>query len=255
VTTAPSGRRSGDPPSPRRERHLRLPGTRNLRDVGGYPAGAGRETRWATLYRADALNRLPATSIDRLASMGLNQVIDLRWPHELVDAPSVFARHPSVAYHSVPLLDDDPTPEIGLAGVYRYIFDARQAPLVEITRLLLAPGGTPAVIGCAAGKDRTGVTIALLLAAVGVPHDVIARDYALSAEIFATPVDDEHLADWRAGPITVESPPEYMLAALRHLDENHGGARGFLRSVGLAEAEIEDLVERLTVEAPPATEA
>ena len=43
-------------------RHLRLPGTRNLRDVGGYPAGPGRRTRWRTLLRTDALDRLPAAS-------------------------------------------------------------------------------------------------------------------------------------------------------------------------------------------------
>jgi protein-tyrosine phosphatase len=237
-------------PGHSRERHLRVPGTRNLRDVGGYPAGPGRETRWRTLFRTDQLDRLPPSSVDLLEAMDLRQVIDLRWPHELVTAPSVFASHASVAYHSVPLLEDDPTPELGLAGVYLHILDNRQAQLVEVTRLLLEPDGTPAVIGCAAGKDRTGVTIALLLAAVGVPPDVIAEDYALSAHLFARPVVDEHLADWRAGALNVESPPEYILAALDHLDRVHGGPRGLLRAGGVSDAEIEALVDRLTVELP-----
>ena len=247
MTAAPSGSsRDRD-----RDRHLRVPGTRNLRDVGGYPAGPGRTTRWGTLFRTDALDRLPPSSIDRLVGLGLHSVIDLRWPHELVTSPSVFEGHPSVAYHSVPLLEDDPTPELGLAGVYRHILDNRGAQLVEVVRLLLRPGGVPAVIGCAAGKDRTGVTIALLLATVGVPREVIAEDYALSAHLFARPVVDEHLAvDWRRDPIDVESPPEYMLQALDHLDRVHGGARELLRAGGVSDAEIAALVDRLTVKAP-----
>ena len=75
----------------RPERRLRLPGTRNLRDVGGYPAGEGRRTRWRTLLRTDALDRLPPGSQRSLVELGLRQVIDLRWPHELAESPSVFA--------------------------------------------------------------------------------------------------------------------------------------------------------------------
>ncbi len=237
------------------DRHLRIPGTRNLRDVGGYPAGQGRRVRWRTLFRTDALDRLPETSVERLLRLGVRQVIDLRWPHEIEVAPSVFANHPTVTYRSIPLLDRDPTPQLGLAGTYRHIFDERRDQLVAVVRAVLAAGGLPAMVGCSAGKDRTGVVVALLLAAVGVPHGVIAEDYELSAELFARPVDDEHLADWRAAPIEVECPPEYILGALDHLDRRHGGPAGFLRAGGLGDAEVAALVERLTepVEPSPAS--
>jgi hypothetical protein len=232
------------------ERRIRVPGTRNLRDVGGYPAAGGRETRWRTLFRTDQLDRLPPASVGLLERIGIRQVIDLRWPHELVRAPSAFADHPTVAYRSIPLLEDDPTPQIGLAAVYRFILDQRAPQLLEVVRSLLAPAGTPAVIGCAAGKDRTGVTIALLLAAVGVPAEVIADDYRLTAAMFAGPADDEHLSsDWRGEPLELECPPEYILAALEHLDRRHGGARGLLRSGGLSEADLDELTERLTAPA------
>ena len=232
------------------ERRIRVPGTRNLRDVGGYPAASGRQTRWRTVFRTDQLDRLPPSSVELLEAIGVRQVIDLRWPHELVHAPSAFAEHPRVTYRSIPLLEDDPTPQVGLAGVYRFILDHRGPSLVEVVRSLLAPRGLPAVIGCAAGKDRTGVTIALLLAAVGVPAEVIADDYRLTAEMFAGPVDDEHLlTDWRSEPLEVECPPEYMLAALEHLDRRHGGARGLLRAGGLAESDLEALTELLTTAA------
>ncbi len=227
-------------------RHLRLPGTRNLRDVGGYPAGDGRRTRWRTLLRTDALDRLPAGSQRALLDLGLRQVIDLRWPHELDEAPSVFRASDRLTYRSIPLLEDDPTPYAGLAGTYRHMLDARAPQLVEVVRAMLEPDGLPAVIGCAAGKDRTGVAIALVLAALGVPKETIVEDYALSAAIFRGPVDDEHLVGWRATPVEVEAPPEHMLGALAHLEGVHHGAAELLRRNGLTDAELGELVERLT---------
>jgi len=227
-------------------RHLRLPGTRNLRDVGGYPAFDGRRTRWRTLLRTDALDRLPARSQAALLDLGLRQVIDLRWPHELDDAPSVFLRSERVAYRSIPLLRDDPTSRLGLAGTYLHMLDDRGAQLARIVRSLVEPGGLPAVIGCAAGKDRTGVAVALVLSAVGVPGEIVVEDYALSLSAFAEPVDDEHLVDWRADALEVECVPEYMAGALEHLERRHGGAQALLRRNGLGDDELERLVEVMT---------
>jgi len=234
------------------DRLLPLPGTRNLRDVGGYPAAGGRRTRWRTLLRTDSLDSLPSESQAALIELGLRQVIDLRWPSELEDAPSVFRASDHVTYRSIPLLADDPTPEVGLDGMYRHIFDERAAQLVEVVRALLVPGGAPAVIGCAAGKDRTGVAIALILAICGVPRDVIVADYALSAPLFARPMDDPHIVDWRAGSIEVDSPPEFMESSLAHLDEQHGGPAALLRAHGMTDDELAALVELIT---EPATGA
>jgi len=232
-------------------RHLRLPGTRNLRDIGGYPAKGGRRTRWRTLLRTDALDVIPPASRDALLDMGLRTVIDLRWPHELTDAPSVFATSSGVRYRSIPLLEDDPTPVIGLAATYRHMLDERAPLLADVARALLEPDGLPAVIGCAAGKDRTGVTIALLLSAVGVPADVIVADYVLTGVAFSDPdPDDPHFVDWRASPVELECPPAYMEAMLQHLAARHGGAGKLLRRNGLAPGDLDLLVELLTERAP-----
>jgi protein-tyrosine phosphatase len=227
-------------------RHLPLAGTRNVRDVGGYPAAGGRRMRWRTLLRSDELTRLPAETRDALVELGLRQVIDLRWPEELVRAPNTFADSPGVRYTSIPLLADDPTPHAGLEGMYRHVLDARAPQLGEVARALLADGGLPAVIGCAAGKDRTGVAIALLLDLCGVPRDVIVEDYALSAAFFASPVAHMELDDWRHGSLVVDSPPAFMDRALEHLDTAHGGARSLLRRQGITDPELRMLVERLT---------
>lgn len=228
------------------ERLLALPGTRNLRDVGGYPATHDRRVRWRTLLRTDALDVLPEPSQSVLLDTGLRQVIDLRWPSETATQPSVFATSDRVRYTQIPLLDDDPTERIGLDGLYRHIFDQRAPQLVEVIRALLDADGVPAVIGCAAGKDRTGVAIALVLDVVGVPRDIIAADYAMSAPLFARPNDDPHIVDWRVGSVDVDSPPEFMATSLAHLDAHHGGPRALLRANGMADAELDALVDLLT---------
>lgn len=231
-------------------RHIRLPGTRNLRDVGGYPAGRGRRTRWRTLFRTDALDSLPADSQATIRDLGIRAVIDLRWPNEVAQSPNVFADDAVVRYRNIPLLDDDPTRQIGLAAIYRHMLDERAEQLAEVTQTLLGPAGLPAVIGCAAGKDRTGVTIALLLSAVGVPAEVIVADYVLTGPIFAAGDPDPHLKDWRGVPQLLECPPEYMRAMLHHLEDRHGGAASLLRRQGLRREQLDQLTELLTEPIP-----
>jgi protein-tyrosine phosphatase len=229
------------------QRHIRLDGTRNLRDTGGYPASDGRRTRWRTLLRSDELTVLPAHARDELRQLGVRQFVDLRWPNELASSPNVFAGDRDIRYASIPLLADDPSPEFGLDGMYRHVLDERWEQLGEVIRALLAPGGLPVVIGCAAGKDRTGVTIALLLALCGVPDSVIVADYAMSAEAFAGSNETFPPTDWRRTlRFEVESPPEYMASTLVHLQREHGGARALLRSIGLTDAELDTLVDELT---------
>jgi protein-tyrosine phosphatase len=227
-------------------RHLALDGTRNVRDVGGYPAANGRRTRWRTLLRSDELTTLPEHAQEQLTELGLRQVIDLRWPDELVRAPNAFARSASIRYTSLPLLADDPTPHAGLAGMYRHVFDVRSTQLAAVARALLEADGLPAIIGCAAGKDRTGVVIAWLLDLVGVPAPIIVEDYAVTARYFSAPRSAVDPSDWRHEPLVLECPPEYMAGALEHLDQAHGGARALLRRQGFANADIDELVERLT---------
>lgn len=222
------------------DRHLHLPGTRNLRDVGGYPAGDGHQTRWRTLLRSDALDQLPAGSLRALVDLGLRQAIDLRSTDEVEWRPSVFRDSPDVRYVNLPLRDTSPT-AIALAEM----LDEHGHQLTGVARTLLEPGRLPAVVSCRAGIDRTGLAIAIVLTAVGVGADVVAADYALSVSSYATD-DRSELDDWRSGPIEIDCRPEYILGALDYLRRRHGGAGGYLVAHDMTEGDIRRLRELLT---------
>jgi protein-tyrosine phosphatase len=178
--------------------------------------------------------------------MGIRQVIDLRWATELAERPSVFADSAVVRYVHVPLLDNPPAPAQGLPQLYRQMLDERGEQLAIVVRALLFPEGLPAIIGCAGGIDRTGVTVGLLLRSIGVPADIVAADYAMSATCFATDGSGAGLDDWRAGAVEIDCRPEYMVATLEHLENEHGGAAALLARHGIEPEAIDELVVRLT---------
>ncbi|MCX6509426.1 MAG: tyrosine-protein phosphatase [Actinobacteria bacterium] len=65
------------------DRRLSFEGAFNFRDLGGYATSDGRTVKWRTLFRADAVHRLPDTELDQLATIGLKTVIDLRTGSEV----------------------------------------------------------------------------------------------------------------------------------------------------------------------------
>ena len=235
------------------ERHLRILGTRNLRDVGGYPAGEGRQTRWRTLLRGDALDRLPPSSQRALIELGVRTVIDLRRPDELESNPDVFRDSPDVRYRHLAMFDvDQGEGPDGIIGWYRSAVDRYQDRLVGVVRALLEPDAVPAVVHCAAGKDRTGITVGLVLAAVGVPHEVIVEDYGLTKASFAIRWVEAEDEPGGIGQVVddsepaVDAPPELMQAVLERLYRRYGGAAGYLRAAGLTDEDLGRLRELLT---------
>ena len=242
-------------PDVTRPRHLLLEGTRNLRDIGGYPAADGRRTRWGTLFRSGCPDRLSPAAQAWLVETGLRTVIDLRDPEEVADRPTIFADSLRVRYLHLPLFDgplpDALPPELEV-GYWR-ILEERQPRVQAVLEALVEPGALPALIHCHAGKDRTGVIVALILAAVGVPHAMVAADYALSATCLGTPYLDETRAwfefkgwSWQDYGHLAGAPAELMLDLLAELDRRYGSAVGYLTSIGLSLDQLDCLRDLLT---------
>ncbi|HEY5865397.1 MAG TPA: tyrosine-protein phosphatase [Candidatus Tectomicrobia bacterium] len=237
-------------------RHLGLTGTYNLRDTGGYRTLDGCITRWRTLLRSDSLHRVPPLERTALLTYGVRTVIDLRRSDELHVAPNVFADTSDVVYHHVSLLADTPpdrkvAPRL-LPDVYRLILDQRQEQLRQTLATLAAPGGFPAIVHCTAGKDRTGLIVALLLGLVGVPEATIVADYALSSQYLVGPYLEEaqqraayNGIPWAWFQHQVICPPEFMQTTLQYLDEHHGGIPAYVRHIGLSQEQCEHLRQAL----------
>jgi protein-tyrosine phosphatase len=235
-------------------RRLELAGVFNLRDVGGYPADGGRAVRWRTLLRSDALHLLDPAGTAVLAGLGLHTIVDLRTAMEAGLAPSALgslAASARVQHISILTGDLEELP-LELAAIYEYMIDHCGAAVAEAITVLAAAGGRPALVHCSAGKDRTGIVVALILALLGVPDEVIAADYALSA----TYLDPERtpaigqlqastgLGDDLSKPL-LSSTPELILDVLARVRAGSGSVEGYLLDHGLRPADVSRLREAL----------
>ena len=235
-------------------RRLELDGLFNLRDVGGYPAASGGSVRWRTLLRADALHRLDADGRIVLAGLGLRSVVDLRTAIEAEMAPSALDGMSARVTHISLLGGDLQALPLELEAVYRFMIDSCGDAIAETIKVLSAPDAFPALVHCSAGKDRTGIVIALVLAVLGVPDAVIAADYALSASYLdsdATPAIGQLQASTGLGedltrPL-LSSPPELILAALARVRAIGGSVEGYLLDHGLSPADLTRLRSALVV--------
>jgi len=244
------------------DRWLKLEGLENVRDVGGLPLAGGGTTRPGVLLRSASLRYVTEADVSHLKDVvGLRLVLDLRTAREIErDGPTAVATAgvETVALSFVPE-EGSTLPETGddtdplLRSYLGYLVD-RTENVVEAVRRLAAQDAGPALVHCAAGKDRTGVLIALVLDVVGVRREAVIADYALSAERVEAmfwrwtaedgvqmPADlSAHLP--RAGVIAA------VLARLdgEHGDGGRGGAAGWLLANGLDEESLHRLRRRLT---------
>ncbi len=128
-------------------------------------------------------------------ALGLRTIVDLRTQLEVDIAPSALdGLHRPRPRHISLLIGDLQALPLELDAVYRYIIEACGKTVGEAIKVLCAPGAFPALVHCSAGKDRTGIVIALILAVLGVPDEVIAADYGLSGGYL-----DAGRTPWRSG--------------------------------------------------------
>jgi protein-tyrosine phosphatase len=248
------------------QRLVGLEGVHNFRDLGGYEMADGRTIGWGRLFRADGLYRVTESDLDMIDALGIRTVVDLRSSPELDQHGHFpFERYP-VSFHHLPIIDatwqrddmpDVPETEQGsidfLTWAYSDMLEAGADRFAHAFQVLTVPGSGPAVFHCAAGKDRTGILAALILGGLGVDHDVIVADYALTAAAMVRLrlwVQDNHPAT----AARMADAPSFMLAAhptamrvtIDTMVAAHGSIRGYLSSIGIGTAVLEQLAETLT---------
>ena len=227
-------------------RHLRVEGTCNLRDVGGYPARAGGSVAWRALFRSDSLHRLGSQGVAGLAGLGLCTIVDLRADVEVEQRPGAVAGLPARIVRAPVVRDPAVLPPLAdLGAEYRYMIDECGDPIGAAVRALCAPGALPALVHCAAGQDRTGIVIALVLAVLGVPDELIGADYSLSS-VYLDPDSAAVISRLKAvgpcGNVTAEplsAPAELILNVLDRARAAGGGSvDGYLTAHGVGAPDL-----------------
>ncbi|MGQ0603031.1 MAG: tyrosine-protein phosphatase [Anaerolineales bacterium] len=179
------------------ERFIELKNGLNFRDAGGYRATVERTVRLGRLYRSGSLAELSDADLETLSKLRLKLICDLRTPGEVARGPGQLTETLRAGYINLPAyvqnnysdwlrtalfrrhaLDDV------IADGYLRLVDQHALKLGRVLKRLADPDNLPALVHCTAGKDRTGVVVALLLAVLGVPEETILADYALSNSAF-----------------------------------------------------------------------
>jgi protein-tyrosine phosphatase len=232
-----------------------VPGAVNFRDVGGLRAGAAW-TRDGVLYRSGNLARLDDAGVRALGALGIRRIIDLRADDEVLHAPSRIAGL-DITTQRVPLFlgsvasffEDD----IGLDEMYRRLVADASSGVVEVVRGIVTD--QPVLVHCTVGKDRTGVTVALTLAAAGVDEDDVVADYARTERLLparrsrrivkalrSAHPDAVHVED-----LATRSPAPVMRALLDSIRHQYGSSAEYLRTHGLTDDELTELRRLLVI--------
>jgi protein tyrosine/serine phosphatase len=249
-----------------------LDGAVNVRDLGGLPAADGRLTAMRALLRSDNLQDLSAADVRILVDdIGLTTVVDLRSAAEAEsEGPGPLDAVPSVEHLHLSVLpeigertdvvaealllkrerDRARYPDDAMCGHYLGYLEERPDSVTGALRAIArAPGA--AIVHCAAGKDRTGVVIALTLTAVGVPADMVIADYAATGEKIEAILQRlmssrTYEDDLKGSTLDRHMPrPETMKAFLSELQARYGGAVQWLAGHGFGGQDLQWLRAKL----------
>ena len=241
--------------SPAYPRHLPIEGTHNFRDLGGYATATGGVTRWRKLFRSDSLHALTPAGHQALIDLGIRSSIDLRNEGEVSENPSRIAGDPRLSYVHLPVVGPGLFPltkgvrSLGEAHVWR--LENAKPSFLRVLETLAGRHRYPAVVNCSAGKDRTGLVMALLLGVLDVSSELVIDDYVLTKQYAAELLDPfiearrEEGLEWILG-----CAPEDMEQALDHLVRRYGGAEGYVREIGLSEVAVGAIRTALVEPAP-----
>ncbi|MFD4373926.1 tyrosine-protein phosphatase [Streptomyces sp. NPDC058486] len=242
------------------DRLIRLQGTANLRDAGGFRTRDGQWVRMGEVYRSDALDKLTDADLAKLRRLGLRTVLDLRMESERAAAPD---RVPAGATHVVAdvlagsgtftAMPKSPAEaEAMMVEGNRFMVsgDTAQAAYATVLDELADGGGV--LFHCTAGKDRTGWAEAALLTALGVPEETVMADY-LASNTYRAAANEAILSHLPPAQAAVYKPlldvrPQYLNASFEQVGKDFGSFRAYLREgVDLDAHELKSLKRRLLV--------
>lgn len=256
-------------------RVLPLEGGCNFRDCGGYETTDGARVRWGRLYRSGLMARLSPAAAAQVQALGVRAVCDLRRTAERALHPNPFFGAGVRRFEwdseqeSSPIRDrafarsgDVAGAHAAMLKMYERLPFGLQPRLVGAFAALDHADQGAAIVHCTAGKDRTGVAVALVLESLGVRREAIVEDYTLTntavdlrerllgrdgtgAGLAAT-ADPILALSAIAQEAVLAARPEYILASMGAIEARHGSVRRYLLDeLALAPALLERLRQRM----------
>ncbi|KAK4148939.1 tyrosine phosphatase family-domain-containing protein [Chaetomidium leptoderma] len=279
----PKEKAAADSPTLPSPPFVKVLGVDNLRDAGGYSIDSmpGKAIRSGVLFRSAELNMLKNQGVATLRKLGITHVFDLRSVTE-VEKPEV---PPPMTWDGaervfVPVfLKEEYGPAAmtkryskysagpeGFVKAYSDILNRaaeRDHPFKPFQKILEHLASTtppaPLLVHCTAGKDRTGVIIALILSLCGLPDDVVAHEYSLT-DLGLKP-QKKAIVDRISGPggplfgdrdgadRMVSARKESMLHTLAMISHQYGGAEGYIvNHLGVSQATVAQIRKNLIVD-------
>ena len=240
------------------DRHVPLDGGSNMRDLGGLPLKGGGNVRRGVVYRSAGLHELTPGDGEKLVSLGIRSVVDLRSERERTFAPS---RLPDSLLVVAPgdgnagmvpghRRRPDPVTEADARRMMREgnrTYPERLAAAVSATFSAIAETEGALLFHCTAGKDRTGFVAATILLSAGVDREAVVEDYLMTNEIWdrksAPAMSRLPLA---ARDAVFSARAEYLEAALEAMEKAHGSLQDYLDArCGISETTIRQVTARL----------
>lgn len=236
--------------APERTREIALTGGDNFRDVGGYRTADGRSVTWGKLYRSASVGRYTAEDQALIRKLSVGSIIDLRSTRERQGDKAPWMQTAGVGYWTRDY--DLSGGNLGALFAKSATFDAETMRGVMIQgyrgfpkeqaasyRMLfdrLLTSDKAVIVNCTAGKDRTGLGVALVLSALGVPYETIMEDYLLSNTLLdadALRADAGMNAAMSALPADVAKPllgveRAYLDAAFEQIAKDYGSVDAYL---------------------------
>lgn len=235
-------------------KRLPLRGIHNFRDLGGYPVGFDKMTKWKTFFRADGLFDIQKEDMDFILDYcGIETVIDLRGAQELEQRPNSFQNMPGIRFENVPFINEDRA-QHEVADEWK-ILDAGYLDIARNSREKIKkafdiigetlPGAV--LYNCTAGKDRTGILSCLLLATAGVPERDIISDYQVSCTYIlkdAVRVAGDSVVDMAY----IRSDPKTLKGFIDFVTQEEGSLIGFIKACGVSSDCLSEIKAKFVVD-------
>jgi len=193
------------------------------------------------VFRSNSLHAFTPSDLVAFDALGISTIFDLRSDEEREQEPGPRACVPITL--PIPIAGEtDWSAVLGRRAGEEWLLEdycsmvANAGPAFGRLFSQLADGGLPSVFHCGGGKDRTGLTAALLLTSLGVDRDIVLDDYELTTA-YSPPGQVAAMVDLFAGYGVARSTAEGLLGTprwvmaevLARLDDSYGGIDSYLR--------------------------